>query len=225
MRVLITTIITLFALACLCMLAMNAWVVGSTRSKVYSDVTLLPANEVGVLLGTSPYTREGHGNKLFSHRIKAGAELYKAGRVSHLLLSGANPDATYDEPQRMFEALLEAGVPAEAMTLDDAGFRTLDSVVRAHLVFGLERFTVISQKFHVYRAVFIANHKGLDVVGFSRPEEDDRQKLRTETREFLARCKAVLDLFVLFVRPREIGAPRELGTPSPDRDRAGDSPR
>jgi len=216
MRVLLTTGVTLLTVACLLLLGMNAWVVGSARSKLYTVVGELPERQVGVLLGTSPYTREGHENKLFRHRILAAAELYRAGKVQHLLLSGANPDKTYDEPARMFDALREAGVPAEAMTRDNAGFRTLDSVVRAQKVFGLEGFTVISQRFHLYRAVFIANHYGLDVVGYSRPEEDSRQQLRTEAREFLARCKAVLDLYVLFVDPKELGEKRSLGSDDPE---------
>lgn len=194
----------------LALLAANAWVVGAAHDHVYDDLESLPVNDVGLVLGTSPYTRQGNRNLLFRHRVRAAAELYAAGKVRHLLLSGANPDETYNEPRKMYQALVELGVPAAAMTFDFAGFRTLDSVVRAKEVFGLERVTVISQRYHGYRAVFIARHRGLEAVAYSRPEEDARQPWRTEAREYLARGKAVLDLFVLFKRPKYLGERRTI---------------
>lgn len=206
----------------LALLAANAWVVGTSRGYVYDDIERLPDNEVGLVLGTSPYTRQGNRNLLFRHRIHAAAELYAAGKVQHLLLSGANPDETYNEPRKMYQALVQLGVPPEAMTFDFAGFRTLDSVVRAREVFSLDRVTIISQRFHDYRAVFIARNRGLDAVAYTRPEEDARQPLRTETREYLARGMAVLDLFVLFKRPKYLGERRTiLFRDSPDTKKGG----
>lgn len=198
----------LFAVACV---AANAWVIGASRAHVYKNIDHLPHNRVALVLGTSPWTRHGNKNLLFSHRIKGAAELYKAGKVEHLLLSGANPDETYNEPREMYQALLEAGVPPEAMTLDFAGLRTLDSIVRAHKVFGLERFTIVSQRYHDFRAVFIARKKGIDAVAYSRPEEDRRQPLRTEAREFLARIRALLDLYLLNAQPRFLGEQKKGG--------------
>lgn len=194
----------------LALLGANAWVVGATQARVYDDIGRLPGNDVGLVLGTSPYTRRGNRNLLFRHRVRAAAELYAAGKVRHLLLSGANPDETYNEPRKLYQALVDLGVPPAAMTFDFAGFRTLDSVVRAREVFGLDRVTIISQRYHDYRAVFIARNRGLDAVAYSRPEEDARQPLRTEAREYLARGKAVLDLFVLFKRPKYLGERRTI---------------
>ncbi|MES1942773.1 sanA protein [Salinisphaera sp. PC39] len=210
----------------LLLLAANAWVIGAAREHVYDDIQRLPVNEVGLVLGTSPYTRRGNRNLLFRHRMRAAAELYDAGKVRHLLLSGANPDETYNEPRKMYQALVALGVPPEAMTFDFAGFRTLDSVVRAREIFGLERVTVISQRFHNYRAVFIARRRGLEAVAYTRPEEDPRQPLRTEAREYLARGKAVLDLFVLFKRPKYLGERRSIDSdaappPLPDKKKGG----
>lgn len=200
------------ALGCLLIAALlaNVWVITSTRNAIYDDPQQLSVHDVGVVLGTSPYTHTGNPNALFSNRIKAAAQLYHDGKVRHLLVSGANPGRSYNEPRKMYQALRRHGVPDSAITLDYAGFRTLDSIVRAGKVFELRSFVIISQRFHDYRALFLAQHNGLDAVAYIWPEEDRRQPLRTEAREYLARVKAVLDLFVLHTAPRFLGPKRPI---------------
>ena len=127
-------------------LAANAWVVTATRDLIVDDIDRLGVHDIAVVLGTSPYTRYGNRNLLFTHRMMAAAELYAAGRVRHILVSGANPDRTYNEPRKMYQALRRLGVPDSAITLDFAGFRTLDSIVRAQRIFELRRFVVISHR-------------------------------------------------------------------------------
>lgn len=210
MRYLIGLPLALIGLAVALLLIANRWVTLSAEPYVYSDIEALPENDVGLLLGTSPYSRKGNENVLFQHRIDAAAELYKAGKIRHVLASGANPDHTYNEPRKMYYALVEAGVPAEAITLDFAGFRTLDSVVRATAVFKLERYTVISQRFHVYRAIFIARNDGIPAVAYAPPETREKQKRRVLLREALARFNAILDLFLLRTRPRFLGEPVQI---------------
>jgi SanA protein len=207
MRYLIGLPLGLIGLAAAFILIGSHWVVYSADPYVYSDIEGLPANDVGLLLGTSPYSRKGRESALFQHRIDAAAALYKAGKIRHVLASGANPDHTYNEPRKMYYALVEAGVPPEAITLDFAGFRTLDSVIRASAVFKLDRYTVISQRFHVYRAVFIARADGIPAVAYAPPEVSDRQRRRIIAREMLARVNAVLDVFLLKTRPRFLGEP------------------
>ncbi len=202
--------LSIFGVCLLSMVAANAWVISATRGRIYDDLSRLNTRDVGVVLGTSPYTRYGNSNMLFTHRMRAAAELYAAGKVRHLLVSGANPSANYNEPREMYQALRQLGVPDSAITLDYAGFRTLDSIVRANQVFGLERFVIVTQRYHNYRALFIAGHYGIDAVAYVRAEEDRRQALRTEGREYLARVKAVADLFVLATQPRFPGPPRPL---------------
>lgn len=214
MRRLALWLLLLSGLAVAALVAANAWVIGSTRVFVFEDLERIPTNDVGLVLGTSPYTRHGSRNLLFRHRIQAAASLYRAGKVRHLLLSGANPDETYNEPRKMYQALRAAGVPDAAMTMDFAGFRTLDSMIRAREIFGLDRLTIISQRFHDYRAVFIARHEGLDAVAYHSPQEDASQSLRVEAREFLARARAVLDLFVIFTQPRFLGEARRIELPA-----------
>lgn len=199
----------------LLMFGLNIWVIASSRPYVTSDIAKLPDNRVGLLLGTSRYTRDGHANPHFRIRIAAAVKLYRSGKIRRLLVSGANPSRHYNEPRQMYLALVRAGVPSDAITLDFAGFRTLDSVVRARAVFGLSRFTIISQRYHDYRAVFIARHKGEDAVAYAPPVTVSARALtQVEMREYLARVRAVLDLFVLGTRPRFLGPPVSLLNPA-----------
>jgi SanA protein len=210
MRYLIGLPLGILGLAAAFFLLCNLWVLRSSAPYIYSSIEALPENDVGLLLGTSPYSRKGNESVLFQHRIDAAAALYKAGKIRHVLASGANPDETYNEPRKMYYALVEAGVPGEAITLDFAGFRTLDSVVRAAEVFRVPSYTIISQRFHLNRAVFIARHEGIDAVAYAPPETRERQKRRLLVREALARVNTILDVVVLRTRPRFLGAPEPI---------------
>lgn len=177
-------------------------VVRAGAGRLYTDVAATPAREVGLLLGTSEKRKNGKSNPFFTHRISAAAALYKAGKVRRLLVSGDNRRKDYDEPATMRAALLAKGVPDAAITVDCAGFRTLDSVIRAKDVFGLSGFTVISQRFHDQRALFIARHEGLDAIGFCAADVGMRRGFKTQIREAFARVKAVLDLYVFHTQPK-----------------------
>lgn len=179
------------------MLLANRWVINSTDAYLYRDSALMPDNEVGLVLGTSSYTSSGKSNPQFHGRIEAAAQLYRLGKVKRLILSGANPDSRYNEPKRMREALIGKGVPSEALTLDFAGDRTFDSIIRAQEVSGLSRVTIVTQKYHAYRALFVARKTGLQAVAYAAPVEDGGEGFRHPPREVLARVLAVLDLFVL----------------------------
>lgn len=213
----VAIVLTVMGLLLVALIACNAWVIGFSKPYVYDHMRWLPKGRVALVLGTSPYTGSGSENLLFDYRIKAALQLWRHGWVQQLLLSGSNPSPHYNEPQMMYQALARAGVPDSAMTMDFAGFRTLDSVVRAGKVFGLQRYIIVSQRFHNFRAVFIARHKGLDAVAYSWPDEDARQPLHTEAREFLARAWAVLDLFVLHSEPRYLGKPVPIDAAGTDK--------
>ncbi len=212
---LVKILISLVGTAALAALAINTWMIGITRGAVYDTTQRVPVADVALVLGTSPYTHTGRPNLLFENRINAAAQLFHAGKVRYLLVSGANPSRAYNEPQKMYQALRKLGVPDAAITLDFAGFRTLDSVVRARAVFGLSHTTLITQRYHEYRALFLAERSGLSAVGYTWPDEDRRQPLRTEAREYLARVKAVLDVFVLDTPPRFLGPSRPIDTRAP----------
>jgi SanA protein len=185
----------------------NRWVINSTDAYLYQDSSLMPENEVGLVLGCSPFASNGKPSSQFHGRMQAAAELYKLGKVRRLILSGANPDQRYNEPKKMREALLERGVPSEAMVLDFAGDSTFDSITRAQIVFGEARLTIITQKYHAYRALFVARKSGMQAVAFAAPIEGSTGPgFRHPPREVFARLLAVLDLFVLKTQPRRGGA-------------------
>ncbi len=185
-----------------------AWVDFSSRAYLYDDVNKIPYREVGVVLGTSKYVGNKRINPFYRTRIEAAAALYKAGKVSYLIVSGANPSAYYNEPKEMRKDLIVKGVPADRIQPDYAGLRTLDSVLRAEKIFGQTKYTVISQPFHNERAVFLARHKGQDVIAYNAKDPlPFKYSKWTRIREFGARCKAVLDLFVIGKEARFYGDP------------------
>ncbi len=165
----------------------------------------VPAQRVGLVLGT-----RGGSNPYFVHRMEAAAALYHAGKVQHLLVSGDNGHRDYNEPMDMRTALMAAGVDSNDITLDFAGFRTLDSVVRALKVFGQSEFVVISQRFHNERAVYIAREHGIKAVAYNAQDVSARRGLPTQVREKFARTKVFLDL-LFGVEPHFLGEPVVLG--------------
>ncbi|HTV39331.1 MAG TPA: ElyC/SanA/YdcF family protein [Candidatus Sulfotelmatobacter sp.] len=181
----------------------------ASRGRIYRSIDAMPEREVGLVLGTSRLTRRGKPNLHFNQRIAAAVALYRAGKVHHLLVSGDNHVATYDEPTDMRNALVAAGVPTNAITCDYAGFHTLDSVVRAKLVFGLSRCTIISEEFHCPRALWIAQQHDLDAVAFAAPDVSLKSwSVQADVREQLARAWCGVDLYLLHRGPKFPG-PRE----------------
>jgi vancomycin permeability regulator SanA len=169
------------------------------RDRIFSRVELLPVRETGLLLGTTRRRRDGGENPFFHYRIDAAAELYKRGRIKRLLVSGDNHRRGYNEPADMKAALLARGVPESAMTLDYAGLRTLDSVVRARDVFGISRLTIISQADHDRRALLIADHYGIDAIAYAARDVPFRRAILAHTHEWLARVKVMLVLPAIWV--------------------------
>ncbi|MGY3976335.1 SanA/YdcF family protein [Aeromonas mytilicola] len=210
-------------LACLCLLLASVaallgyseWTVSDARHYTYDDVDAVPYNRVALVLGTSKYLIGGSPNHYFKYRIKAAAELYNNGKVDYILVSGDNATVQYNEPRQMRRALIQAGIPASAIYSDYAGFRTLDSIVRAKEVFGQARFTVVSQAFHNERAIFIARHFGIEAVGFNALDPSAYQGIKTRVREVFARLMGLLDLYVLDKGPKFLGEPIVIGGPIP----------
>lgn len=193
--------IVLVFLGATVVLICNWWVVYNTRNQTYFDIQKLPANDIGLVLGTSKFVRTGKENLFFRYRMEATARLWKEGKVKYLILSGNNDSEYYNEPVDMQRALIKLGVPASVMTLDYAGYRTFDSVVRCKDVFNQEKITVISQNFHNARALYIGNHEGMEAIAFAAQDVPDGYSLRTLIREYLARPYALLDVYVLRPQP------------------------
>lgn len=175
--------------------AANYVVEYNTEEFVYKDLTAIPYNKAGLLLGTSKTLKSGLLNQYFLNRIGAAIALFESGKIDVIVISGDNSTEGYNEPEDMKTELLKRGIPENKIHLDYAGFRTLDSVIRMGQTFGQTRFTVISQDFHNRRAIYIAHAKGFEAVGYNAKDVDAYSGFKTQVREKLARVKVFLDLF------------------------------
>lgn len=205
MRFLLRLFFFLAASAFAFAVASNVWIMWTTVDRIYYTAEDVPAMDVALVLGTSRRSMDGGPNSFFTTRMEAAAALYKSGKVKHLILSGDNTTRYYNEPKDMFNALLALGVRKEDMTLDYAGFRTLDSVVRSKEVFGQNEIVVVTQQFHAYRALFISDFYGIKAVTFAASDADKSGMASVVSREWLARPKAILDLYLLRQAPKFLG--------------------
>jgi SanA protein len=139
----------------------NRWVETVTDALVYSDIEVVPHRDVALVLGTNPLIAGRYINPYFTSRIEAAASLYHSGVVKHLLVSGDNSQQAYDEPTEMKRALMTKGVPEEAISLDYAGFRTLDSVVRSKYIFQQQEVIIVSRHFTIKELYSLRIKKGL----------------------------------------------------------------
>lgn len=196
----LTTILILIASVWI----IDYWVTSSTRAQIYTDISEMPKNKVGLLLGTSKYLSNGGINPYYQYRINAAVALFNAGKIAYILVSGDNSAVNYNEPERMKRDLVARGIPEERVFLDHAGFRTLDSILRCKDVFGENNFTIISQPFHNERALFIANRKGISAVAYNAKDVDGQNGFKVLFREKLARVRMLFDL-LLNTQPKYFG--------------------
>lgn len=203
-------ILVVFSL--LFVLGSNAWLVGMTSARVIQpDAGCASDYEVALVFGTSQYLRSGRSNPHYYGRIELAALLYHQGRIEHLLLSGDNRTLYYNEPAKMQQDLLERGVPQEAMTLDAAGFSTFDSLKRSRDVYGLHSLLLITQGYHLPRALFIADHLGLQATGCAAEGPEWAAMRKVWLREVAARFKTLGDLYLWQREPRILGDPQPIG--------------
>jgi SanA protein len=212
-------LLTLVGLALAAVAGLWLYIEASSAGRIYASLDDLKPAKAGLVLGSARLVRNYVANPFFRNRIEAAAELFKAGKVEYLIVSGnqargGRPRGGYDEPADMRDALIAAGVPASRIYRDYAGFRTLDSVVRAKEIFGQDRVIIVSQPFHLARALFLARQKGLDDDGFAAKDPPLRFGVRTKLREIAARGAAVLDILV-GTEPRYLGHPIGLGVDNP----------
>lgn len=193
-KILITGLI-FFGLSVLFVFYANFTIDSEAEDNVTSDIRNLPNEKVGLLLGTSKTLDNGSPNPYFTYRIEAAAKLYHSGRIKNIIASGDNSRENYNEPEDMKNELIKLGVPADKIYEDFAGFRTLDSVVRAKEIFGQESFIVISQRFHNERAIYLAHQNGITAYGYNAKDVDKEAGFKTNAREKLARVKVFWDFF------------------------------
>lgn len=182
-----------------------------TARFVYDDIERVPKRRVGLLLGCSSRLSDGRPNPFFGARVDAAARLYHAGKIDYVLVSGDNRTPQYNEPAMLRRALALRAVPDDRIVSDYAGRRTLDSVVRAHEVFGLDTFTIISQRFHNERAVYLASGFGAAPVAFDADDAPGWAGRMIWVREAVSRAAAVLEVRVLRTRPHFLGPHVAIG--------------
>ena len=172
----------------------NYIVNSSTKNQLYYDVATIPKNKVGLLLGTAKYNDKGRNiiNLYYQNRIDAAVALYMAGKIDYIIVSGDSNTVYYNEPVLMKNDLIARGVPANRIFMDNAGFRTLDSILRCRDIFGEDHFTIISQAFHNQRALYIANHKNITAIAFCAKDGDN--VWFSYIRDKFARVKMIYDL-------------------------------
>ncbi len=174
----------------------DLWVGMSTRERVVTDMETLPDTRFGVILGTSKYYSDGV-NPYYTARIDAAVSLYEQGRIEVLLASGDNLTPYYDEPGMIRDDLTARGVPTDAILQDGAGSRTIHSVRRLRSVYDQESVIIISQPFHLQRALYQARVAGLDAWGFAAADPPWEWYWRVRLREVLARASTLVELHLL----------------------------
>jgi SanA protein len=184
------------------------------ESFMTSDPARLPAVEVALVLGAAPIGPEGGPNRYFEYRLDAAAALWRAEKVKYLLASGSRY-AGYDEPTAMRTGLIARGVPAQRIYRDFAGLRTRDSVLRADEVFGQKRLIIISQRFHLARAIFLARQDGIEAWGFAARDVDRPFSYFTTLRRYPSALRAYYDVWS-DTPPRHGGKPIVIGVDPPD---------
>lgn len=203
-KIISISFLILIAATCFAIYESNRIITKAARGKIYTSVLKIPYNKVGLLLGTSRTIADGRINLFYAYRILAAVELIRAEKIKYLIISGDNGRTEYNEPEAMRSDLIKAGVDSTIIFLDYAGFRTFDSIKRLKEIFGQDSVTVISQKFHNERAIYIAGEEGITAIGYNAREVGARDGLRTMIRERLARVKVFLDSW-FGAKPRFLG--------------------
>lgn len=186
-------IITFISFLIIC----NAWIVGSTHNGVIEDSRELLGAEVGLVFGTSQHQINGESNPFFWNRVESARELLLSGKVEKLVLSGSKDSIYYDEAEAMKVALVDQGVDEDLLILDKYGNRTLESLIRLRDIYGFQECILITQEYHAYRSLFIADRLGLSAQCYIARTPDRKDHLKALLRELLARAKAVVDLYIL----------------------------
>jgi SanA protein len=203
-RTIIILFFVLLLLAFVSIYAADFTIANAAKGKMYSAIESIPFNKVGVLLGTGKYLPNGEENYFYKFRIDAARDLIKAGKIRYLVISGDNSRKDYNEPQTMKDDLVHEGIDSNIIYLDYAGFRTFDSMVRLREIFSQTSVTVISQRFHNERAIYIGRKENIEAIGFNARDVGGEPGLHVQFREKLARVKVFVD-YLFNKKPRFLG--------------------
>lgn len=178
------------------------WITYQSQEQLSSDISQIKPHKVAMVLGTARWVRNGRTNLFFKYRMEAVKQLFDNHKIEYVIVSGDNSIKEYNETRDMKKYLIELGIPNDKIIEDYAGFSTLDSVVRTKEVFGQDNIIIVTQPFHNQRAVFIANNYGIKAVGFNAKSVNKKYAPKTYIREYLARVKCMLDVYILHRMPK-----------------------
>jgi SanA protein len=165
---------------------------------LFDDPARIPFRETALVLGTAKFTSRGGVNLFFSYRVEAAGRLFAAGKASTFIMSGADKDGRRPaQADEMKMAMTAMGAAASRIISDDKSYRTWDSLWRCRYTYHRRVITVVSQRFHTERAVFIARRMGMDATGFNARQVKGKTALRMFIRECAARVKCILDCYIL----------------------------
>ena len=195
---LVKKLIKILVLSLLAFVAMsNFWIVFSTSDRLISNTRQLIGAEVGLVLGTSKSLSSGEANPFFDGRVEAAATLMRSGRVEKLILSGSKDSIYYNEAQDMMDALVDKGIKKSQLILDSEGDRTLYSLSRLKEVHGFDQCIIVTQKYHAYRSIFLADYLGIEATCFVAESPNFGEHAKSILREVFARTKAIIDVYLL----------------------------
>ena len=180
---------------------LQSWVRWRVDTNIYAPESV-PPNNVALVLGAGLW-RDGTPTPVLHDRVATAVDLYNAGTVQKLLLSGDNPAENYNEPEAMRQLATQMGVPEQDIVLDYAGRRTYDSCFRAREIFQVEQAVVVTQQFHLHRALYLCNSLGVDAVGAVADKRSYRPQWQRfwQLREVAAIVRALLDIHILQPKP------------------------
>lgn len=193
-----------------CILAIGAvvfsqiYVKSQSENYIKTDIGELPEADAVLVLGARVYS-DGTPSPLLKDRLDYGYEIYKIGKAKKILVSGDHGKKEYNEVKAMKQYLLDKQVPEEDIFMDHAGFDTYDSIYRARDVFCIKSIIISTQKYHMYRAVYIGQKLGLDAYGYPCEDKSEYNMMRNNVREALARVKAIIDIEILKSEPKFLG--------------------
>ena len=205
----ISLIVILAILAASVTIAISGRMIGYTKHRI---VTAAEAKALGadcILVLGAGVNADGSPSLMLADRLDTAIDLYKAGVSDRILMSGDHGSEDYDEVNAMKDEAVRAGVPSDSVFMDHAGFITYDSIYRARDVFGAKKIVIVTQRYHMYRALWIAWKLGVDAVGVAAPGEDYSGQIVRDLREMGARVKAFA-MGILKPAPRYLGEPISL---------------
>ncbi|UCC89413.1 MAG: YdcF family protein [Anaerolineales bacterium] len=181
---------------------LRVWVHWRTKPRIYDQIQLVPAANVALVLGAGLWS-DGSPTPPLHDRVATAVDLYKSGVVKKLLFSGDNRFEWYNEPEAMRQLAMRLGVPSQDIVLDYAGRRTYDSCYRAREIFKVERLVIVTQRFHLDRALYLCDALGIPSVGMVADRRVYASPYRQwwQTRELVALAKAWLDIHILRPQP------------------------